>query len=106
MKRLSAFACLALLAAVTVGTDLAQAAAAQAATQSFPAGPAAAGVIDQILGWALAAVPGLVIAGWAWLKAHAAQSAAKWDDEAVALVEKIAAGVVAKSTAPIAGTGH
>lgn len=68
--------------------------AAQA--QTVPAAPAApaSDILSSILAALLAALPALFIAGWAWIKAHAAASAATWDDEAVALVEKIAQSVV------------
>jgi hypothetical protein len=62
-----------------------------------PAASVAAGsILASVTSLIVAAIPGLVLGGWAWFKAHAAQSASKWDDEAVALVEKIAQGVVDK----------
>jgi hypothetical protein len=71
------------------------------------AGSAATGsILDGLTSLAVAAIPGLVLGGWAWFKAHAAQSASKWDDEAVALVEKIAQGVVDKKTQPVSGVDH
>lgn len=73
-------------------------------------------VLSAILAAVLAAIPGLALGGWALFKAYAAKSAAMWDDEAVAFVEKIAAGVVKASspataavpasTAPITGVDH
>jgi len=63
-------------------------------------------VLSAVLAAVLAALPGIALGGWALFKAYAAKSAATWDDEAVAFVEKIAAGVVAKSAAPIAGVDH
>src|SRR5215471_671343 len=59
---------------------------------------AADSIVDSLTNLVAAAIPGLFLGGWAWFKAHAAQSASKWDDEAVALVEKIAQGVVDKKT--------
>lgn len=67
------------------------------ATPAFAADAAAAAapsLFDQIAGYVLAALPGLILGGWAWFKSHAAQTEAAWDDEAVAFVEKIAQGVV------------
>lgn len=63
-------------------------------------------MIDTILTAVLTVAPVLVIALWAWFKAHAASSAAKWDDEAVALVEKIAQNVVAGKVTPVTGVDH
>lgn len=40
------------------------------------------------------AVP-VVIALWAWFKAHAAQTDAKWDDAFVAFITNVAKGAVA-----------
>lgn len=54
-----------------------------------------------------AAVPGvvaLVVAAWAWVKARAAQTPAKWDDRAVEFVEDVIRGVRTRkdgSTKPI-----
>ena len=56
-------------------------------------------VLQTIVVAVLAATPGLVLSIWAWFKAHAATTAATWDDEAVAYVEKIAQGVVDKAAA-------
>lgn len=67
---------------------------APAHAQSVPAPTATSDVLSSILAAVLVAIPGLVIGAFAWFKAHAAQSAATWDDEAVAFVEKIAQGVV------------
>jgi hypothetical protein len=67
---------------------------------------AAGSIVDGLTSLLVAAIPGLVLGGWAWFKAHAAQSASKWDDEAVALVEKIAQGVVDKKTQPVSGVDH
>lgn len=58
--------------------------------------------MDSVLTIVLAALPGLAVAAWALFKGYAASSAAKWDDEAVAFVEKLAAGVVAKAGTPVA----
>lgn len=63
-------------------------------------------MLDTILTAIIAALPGLVLGAWALFKSYAASSAAKWDDEAVAFVEKIAAGVVNKTTAAVTGTDH
>jgi len=56
--------------------------------------------------WRSRRFPGLDLGGWARFKAHAAQSVSKWDDEAVALVEKIAQGVIDKKTQPVSGVDH
>jgi hypothetical protein len=69
------------------------------ATLTFPAfadDTTAVGVGSQIIPMLIAAVPGILLGLWALFKAHAAQSEASWDDEAVAFVEKIAQGVVDK----------
>jgi hypothetical protein len=70
------------------------------------ASAATSSILDSFTSLMVAAIPGIVLGGWAWFKAHAAQSASKWDDEAVALVEKIAQGVVDKKTQPVAGVDH
>lgn len=56
-----------------------------------------ASLTDLIVTGAIAAAPGILLGLWSWFKAHAAQSAAAWDDEAVKVVESIAQGVVDKS---------
>ena len=99
MKRLFSFATYGLLSLVATILLAAGPAFAQAA-------PAASDVTGTILGIIVASAPGLVLGAWALFKAHAANSAAKWDDEAVAFVEKIAAGVVEKKTASVTGTDH
>jgi hypothetical protein len=48
----------------------------------------------------LAAIPGLLVAGWAWWKARAALSAAVWDDASVKWVEEVAKAIVEKSAPP------
>jgi hypothetical protein len=63
-------------------------------------------IFGNILDLAVASIPGLILALWAWFKAHAAQSAAKWDDEAVAMVEKIAQRVVNKQPQAPSGADH
>jgi hypothetical protein len=85
------------IAAVLIATPTLADTVASAATSS---------VLDSLTTLVLAAIPGLVLGGWAWFKAHAAQSAAKWDDEAVALVEKIAQSVIDKKTQPVSGVDH
>jgi hypothetical protein len=70
------------------------------------ASDAGGAIFSNILDLAVASVPGLLLALWAWFKAHAAQSAAKWDDEAVAMVEKIAQGVVNKQPQALSGADH
>lgn len=52
------------------------------------------GIIGTILIAVLAALPGTFLSIWAWFKAHAAETEASWDDEAVALVERVAQGIV------------
>lgn len=51
-------------------------------------------LVNTLVPAAMAAVPGLVVAVFAYLKAHAAASPEKWDDEVVAAIEDIAHGVV------------
>lgn len=58
--------------------------------------------LDLIIAGLLGAAPGIVLGLWALAKSYAAHSEAVWDDEAVAFVEKIAEGVVAKKTPPAA----
>jgi hypothetical protein len=70
------------------------------------ASDAGGAIFSNILDLAAASAPGLLLAFWALFKAHAAQSAAKWDDEAVAMVEKIAQGVVNKSPQALSGADH
>lgn len=89
--------------------------------QTAPAAPVdtSSGVLASIVVAVLAALPGLAIGAWALFKAYAAKSAAMWDDEAVAFVEKLAKGVVDASaaatggataapstTAPVTGVDH
>jgi hypothetical protein len=81
---------------------IAMAGPAFADTASDPGGA----IFSNILNLAVASIPGLLLALWAWIKAHAAQSAAKWDDEAVAMVEKIAQGVVNKQPQALSGADH
>lgn len=52
------------------------------------------GLVVTIIVAVLAALPATVLATWAWVKAKVAETEAVWDDEAVALVEKIAKGIV------------
>lgn len=59
-------------------------------------------IVSAVLG----ALPTAALSVWAMVKAYAASSAAKWDDEAIALVEKIAKGVVDKASAPLTGVDH
>jgi hypothetical protein len=62
--------------------------------------------IDMLLALISAAAPGIILGIWAILKAAAAHSAARWDDEAVALVEKIAGGVIDKQKLSLTGVDH
>jgi hypothetical protein len=50
-------------------------------------------VWDQLLVAFVGALPALVVALWAWFKAHAASTSEKWDDDVVQAIEKIASGV-------------
>lgn len=59
-----------------------------------------ASILELILAGVAGSLPGLILAGWAWFKAHAAQSAAEWDDWLVARVEQVARGVVEKAGPP------
>lgn len=69
--------------------------AAVAQTVTAPAAASSSSdILALILTGITAAIPTLFVALWSWFKAHAAQSAATWDDEAVALVQKIAQAVV------------
>jgi hypothetical protein len=97
---------LALLALIIAFIVLATFVRAYADTASAAASGIVDGIVTAIVGTLATAVVALALAGWAALKAYAAHSAAKWDDEAVALVEKIAQGVVDKKTQPVAGTDH
>lgn len=63
-------------------------------------------IVDMILALVSASLPGIMLGVWAILKAAAAHSAAKWDDEAVALVEKITQGVVDKQKVNLTGADH
>ena len=56
-------------------------------------------ILQTILIALLASAPALIMAVWAWAKAHAAGTEATWDDEAIAFVEKIAQGVVDSKSA-------
>ena len=58
-------------------------------------------IVDSILAAIGAALPGLILGGWAWFKAHAAQSEAAWDDWMVARVKDVARGVVNEGTSGI-----
>jgi hypothetical protein len=62
------------------------------------ASSASSGIIDTIVALVITALAGvaanLALNVWNIAKTAAAHSAAKWDDEAVAFVEKIAQGVV------------
>ena len=62
--------------------------------------------IDMLLALISSAAPGIILGIWAILKAAAAHSAAKLDDEAVALVEKIAGGVIDKQKQSLTGVDH
>ena len=62
--------------------------------------------IDMLPALISASAPGIILGIWAILKAAAAHSAAKWDDEAVALVEKIAGGVIDKQKQGLTGVDH
>lgn len=104
MKRLFGFAAYSILSVAAVAA-LAGSAAAQ--SLDSPAAPAVGvSIATLVLGLVAASAPGIFIGLWGVFKAHAASSAAKWDDEAVALVEKIAQGVVDKKSAPLAGQDH
>lgn len=61
-------------------------------------------ILNTILTAVLAASPGLFLALWAWFKAHAAQTDAKWDDAFVAFVTNIAKGVAADAVQAAAQT--
>lgn len=54
-------------------------------------------ITDLLVTAAVASAPGLFFGLWAWFKAHAAQTPAKWDDNVVSAVQTIAQGVVDKS---------
>lgn len=62
--------------------------------------------VDLILTMFGISVPQIILGLWALLKAQAAHSAAKWDDEAVAMVEKVAQGVIEKSKVNLTGADH
>ena len=59
---------------------------------------ATSSIADMIVPLILAALPGLVVAGLAWLKARAAHTAAQWDDAAVKFVEDVATRIVNQKT--------
>jgi hypothetical protein len=82
---------------LSIAAVLAVAISSSAAFADTATTVAASSITDLIITGVLAAAPGLVLGIWAWFKGHAAQTEAKWDDEAVAFVEKIAQGVVDKS---------
>lgn len=56
-------------------------------------------ILDAVIVAALAAAPSILIAAWAWFKANAAQTEAKWDDKAVEFVEEVAQKVVDRKSA-------
>jgi hypothetical protein len=85
------------IALLSTTVALAVAIASSAAFADTGSAVAASSITDLVITGILAAAPGLVLGIWAWFKGHAAQTEAKWDDEAVAFVEKIAQGVVEKS---------
>lgn len=63
--------------------------------------------VDMVMALIASSAPGILLGVFAILKAAAAHSAAKWDDEAVALVEKIARGAVEKASGiALTGTDH
>jgi len=55
-------------------------------------------ITDTILVAVIAAIPGLVMGVWAWFKAHAASTPAKWDDRVVGAIEGIAEKIVERKT--------
>ena len=85
------------IALLSTTVALAVAIASSAAFADTGSAVAASSITDLVITGILAAAPGLVLGIWAWFKGHAAQTEAKWDDEAVAFVEKIAQGVVERS---------
>ena len=85
---------LVLPAVVPLGPFLAH--AQEAAAPATDGGGLAGGIILALADVAVSVILSL----WAWFKSHAAQSEAKWDDEAVSYVEKLAQGVVDRGKPP------